>query len=72
MKSAIIIVAASVPFFILTVWAVVDAALKDFGTPVKKALWLIVAGTPYIGCVVYFAFGFRRGKKPVDLTPPLR
>lgn len=72
MKTVIIVLALSVPFFIMTVWAVVDAALKDFGTPVKKALWLVVAATPYLGCVFYFAIGFRKGKKSVDLTPPLR
>ena len=72
MKTVIIVVALSVPFFIMTVWAVVDAALKDFGPPVKKAIWLIVAAVPYIGFVFYFAIGFRKGKKPVDLTPPLR
>ncbi|MEW6671255.1 MAG: PLDc N-terminal domain-containing protein [Thermodesulfobacteriota bacterium] len=63
MRTAIVLLALSVPFFILTVWAVVDAALKDFGTPVKKALWLIVASIPYIGCMIYFAIGFRKGKK---------
>lgn len=72
MRTVVIVLALSVPFFIMTVWAVVDAALKDFGTPVKKGLWLIVAAIPYIGCVFYFSIGFRKGKKPVDLTPPLR
>ena len=66
MKIVFIMVALSVPFFIMTVWAVVDAALKDFGTPVKKALWLIVAAIPYLGFVFYFAIGFRKGKKQVD------
>ncbi|MDF1593470.1 MAG: PLDc N-terminal domain-containing protein [Desulfobacterales bacterium] len=63
MKTVISVIALSVPFFILTVWAVVDAALKDFGTPGKKVLWLIVAATPYLGCLLYFAIGFRKGKK---------
>ena len=72
MKTVMIVVAVSVPFFLMTVWAVVDAALKDFGTPVKKALWLIVAAIPYVGCIFYFALGFRKGKKSVDLSSPLR
>lgn len=63
MKTVFIMVALSVPFFIMTVWAVVDAALKGFGTPVKKALWLIVAAIPYLGFVFYFAIGFRKGNK---------
>ena len=72
MKTAITLVGLSVPFFILTVWAVVNAAMKDFGTPGKIVFWLIVASIPYIGFVFYFAIGFRKGKKPVDLTPPFR
>jgi len=63
MKTIILVVALSVPFFIMTVWAVVDAALKDFGSPVKKAVWLVVASVPYIGFIFYFALGFRKGKK---------
>jgi len=72
LKTAFIMVALSVPFFIMTVWAVVDAALKDFGTLGKKVLWLIVAAVPYIGFVFYFAIGFRKGKKQVDLPSPFR
>ena len=49
--------------FAMTAWAVVDSALKDFGTPGKKALWVAVAALPYIGFLIYFAFGFRKGKK---------
>lgn len=72
MKTVIMVVGLSVPFFIMTVWSVVDAALKDFGTPVKKTLWLLVAAIPYVGWAFYFAIGFRKGKKPVDLTSPFR
>ena len=63
MKTVITVVALSIPFFIMTVWATVNAALKDFGSPAKKALWLIVASVPYIGFMLYFAIGFRKGKK---------
>jgi len=70
MKTVLTVVALSIPFFFMTVWAVVNAALRDFGTPVKKALWLIVAAIPFVGFIFYFAIGFRKGKKMVDLTPP--
>ena len=53
----------TVPFFFLTVWALVDCLQKDFGTIGKKALWGLVAAIPFIGGLVYFIFGFRKGKR---------
>jgi len=37
---------------------------KDFGGIEKKALWGFITLIPFIGPVVYLAFGFRKGKKP--------
>lgn len=53
-----------VPFFMGTVWAVVDSAQKEFGTLGRKVAWVVVAGIPFVGFIVYLLFGFRRGKKP--------
>ena len=53
----------TVPFFIGTVWAIVDAGQKDFGTIGKKAIWIMVAAVPFIGFIIYLIFGFRKGKK---------
>ena len=50
-------------FFAITCWAIIDIAKKDFGGIEKKAIWGIVALIPFIGPVVYFAVGFRKGKK---------
>ena len=57
------IISICVPFMILTIWAIIDVARKDFGTIQKKALWWIIASIPFIGCIVYLAFGFRKGIK---------
>ncbi len=62
LKTVIIVIALSIPFFLLTIWAIVDSAQKDFGTPGKKALWMLVAATPFIGFIFYFTLGFRKGK----------
>ena len=51
-------------FFLLTCWAVIDIARKDFGGIEKKALWGFITLIPFIGPVVYLAFGFRKGKNP--------
>ena len=63
LKTIAIFIGLCVPFFLGTIWAVVDVAQKDFGTTGKKALWWIVASVPFIGFIIYLIFGFRKGKK---------
>ena len=58
-----IFLALCVPFFIATVWAIVDVSQKDFGTAGKKAQWWIIASVPFIGFIIYLIFGFRKGRK---------
>ena len=64
LKTALTVVVASVPFFILTVWALVDVFVKDFGSTGRKALWALIAAVPFVGALVYLIFGFRQGRKP--------
>ena len=52
-----------IPFFLLTIWAVVNAAQKDFDSMEKKIMWVIIASIPFIGFLLYLAVGFRKGKK---------
>lgn len=52
-----------IPFFLMTLWAIVNVAQKDFGTIGKKALWGVIASIPFIGFIIYLIFGFRKGKK---------
>ena len=63
LKTIAIFVGLCVPFFLGTIWAVVDVAQKDFGTIGKKTLWWIIASVPFIGFIVYLIFGFRKGIK---------
>ncbi len=53
--------------FLMTFWAVVDVARKDFGSIEKKALWGFVAWLPFIGFVIYVIFGYGKGKKPSEI-----
>ena len=62
-KAALYFVVASVPFFILTIWAIVDALQRDFGSTGRKTLWALIAAVPFVGAPVYLLFGFRRGRK---------
>ena len=64
LKTLTIFLGLCVPFFLMTIWAIVDAAQKDFGTAGKKALWWLIASIPFVGFIPYFLFGFRKGKKP--------
>jgi hypothetical protein len=58
-----IVLGLSVPFLLATLWAVIDAAQKEFGSLKEKVLWMIVAAIPFIGFIIYLIFGFRKGKK---------
>lgn len=53
----------TLPFFLLTVWALVDVSVKTFPSTGEKAAWWIVALVPFIGWLVYLVIGFRRGAK---------
>ena len=58
-----IVLGFSVPFLLATLWAVIHAAQKEFGSLKEKVLWMMVAAIPFIGFIIYLIFGFRRGKK---------
>jgi hypothetical protein len=53
----------SVPFLLATLWAVIHASQKEFGSLREKVLWMMVAAIPFIGFIIYLIFGFRKGKK---------
>ena len=63
LKTIGVVLVLTVPFFFLTVWAIVDCLHKDFGTVGRKALWGLIAAIPFIGGIIYFIFGCRKGRK---------
>ena len=64
MKTALIIIAVHIPIMLLTLWAIVDAAKREFSTTGQKVLWLLLAAIPYLGFLVYFIFGRGKGERP--------
>jgi hypothetical protein len=58
-----------VPFFLLTVWAIVDVAQREFANSRQKALWWVVASVPFIGFIPYFLIGIRQGRKTTGGAP---
>ena len=63
LRATLIFLAICVPFFIGTIWAVIDVAQKDFGSAGAKVKWWVIASIPFAGFVVYLLAGFRKGKK---------
>lgn len=64
LETVVVFISISIPFFLMTILAIVNVAQKDFGTIGKKALWGVIASIPFIGFIIYLIFGFRKGKKP--------
>ncbi|MDL2269998.1 PLDc N-terminal domain-containing protein [Desulfosarcina sp. OttesenSCG-928-A07] len=59
-----IILLTGLVFFLLTCIAIADIARKDFGSIQLKAVWgLLVAMVPFVGVLIYFLVGFRKGQK---------
>lgn len=59
-----VILLLSIPFFLGTIWAMVNAAQKDFSSVAIKITWILIAGIPFIGFFIYLLFGFRKGHRP--------
>lgn len=68
MSETAVIIGTGVTFFLATCWAIIDIARKDFGGIEKKAIWGVITLIPFIGPVVYFSIGFRKGKKSGTLN----
>jgi predicted CDP-diglyceride synthetase/phosphatidate cytidylyltransferase len=63
LKSIAVFLGLCIPFFLLTIWAVVDVAQREFENNRTKVLWWLIASIPFIGFVPYFLIGIRQGKK---------
>jgi uncharacterized membrane protein YhaH (DUF805 family) len=64
LSMALKFVGICIPFLLATIWALVDCAQRDFADLRTKVIWMVVAGIPFIGFIIYLAFGLRKGKKP--------
>ncbi len=70
MSTGMFIILTGIAFFLLTCLAILDIARKDFGSIQMKALWgFLVAMVPFIGVLVYFLIGARKGKRYAGQEP---
>ncbi len=63
MSSYTLIIAGGIFFYLLTCFAFVDIARKDFGSIFKKAMWGFLVFIPFFGVLFYLLLGFKSGKK---------
>ena len=64
MKAAEWILLSGLVFYIFTILALFDIVRKDFGGIEKKAIWAFICIVPFLGVILYFAIGYRKGKRP--------
>ena len=73
MSSTMMIISGGLLFWLITCVAVIDVARKDFGAIEKKAIWGFTSLIPFIGPILYFAAGFKKGTPKARLrqaAPP--
>lgn len=63
-----VVLGLSVPFLLATLWAVINAAQKEFGSLREKVIWMMVAAIPFFGFIIYLIFGFRKKKKMGEIN----
>lgn len=63
------ILIAGLVFWLLTCVAIVDVARKHFGTIEKKAAWGFTALIPFIGPILYFTIGSKKGTPKSQIKP---
>ncbi len=71
MTTTHLVIMGGVLFWLITCWAIIDIARKDFSRPEFKVGWIIFAAlVPFIGVLAYLIFGYKKGvprsKKPAD------
>lgn len=68
-----IVLGLGVLFVSITFYALIDIAKKEFGSMEMKAFWVFTTALiPFIGVVIYFLFGYKKGKQPnpaEDISP---
>ncbi len=67
MDTFIFVVSVGLLCFLMTCWAIIDVAQKDFGSLEKKIVWGIIAWLPFFGFIIYLFFGYKKGKRPVKI-----
>lgn len=65
LKTILTFIAMTIPFFLLTIWMLVDISMKKFRSPGEKAAWWIITLLPFVGWLIYLVLGFE-GEKTAE------
>ena len=67
MDTFVVIAGIGAIFWGLTMLAMVDIILKDFGSIKTKALWGAVSLVPFVGWLIYFIVGAKKGVRKKNI-----
>ncbi len=69
MDTFVVVAGIAAVFWCLTMLAIIDIILKDFGSIKTKAIWGFIALIPFIGALIYLLFGMKKGirKKSIEM-----
>ncbi|MFH1156095.1 MAG: PLDc N-terminal domain-containing protein [Pseudomonadota bacterium] len=63
MSTFALVAGTAVLFWGLTMLAIIDIILKDFGSITTKAMWGFISMIPFVGWLIYLVFGYRKGTR---------
>ena len=59
-----VVIGVTLAFMLVSWWAIRDAFSRQFGSTNEKIFWVQLAVlVPFLGGILYFLFGKKRGKK---------
>ena len=64
-----VIIFGGILFWLLTCVAILDIARKNFGDIKDKAIWGFTAMVPFIGPIIYFTIGYKKGTPKSQINP---
>ena len=67
MDTFVVVAGVGAIFWGVTMLAMIDIILKDFGSIKIKAVWGLVAIIPFVGWLLYFLLGAKKGIRKKNL-----
>ncbi len=67
MDTFVVVAGVGAIFWGLTMLAMIDIILKDFGSIKTKAIWGLMAIIPFIGWLLYFLVGAKKGVRKKNI-----
>lgn len=62
-NTILVILGLTLPFVALSIICIIHAASREFASDNDKMVWVLIAGIPFFGFLVYLAVGLRKSRK---------